>query len=298
MQLLDKFKEQFAHLLSNKALLPLLENVEIVDVDTDNLNSVGNDIDPKKTIFVGHKTSPKEALSHLLKFDIEHFVQIDRDDFFYDLFAACVMLKKPASFINNPLPFFIKNFNPIESMSPIRSTTLTFSSSAEKSPILHSIQQFLQEHQKTSNFMDAIHVIADELIMNATYNAPVDGDGKHIYMNKDRSEVVDLPEDKAAKIFVTHDERRLLIGCEDPYGSVNRFKMLSQLAKVHKDSQSSPNEGTGGAGLGSKMMIDYSCGFYVVVKKNQKTLVCCSLPLGVSFRKAEKFSKNLHFTFF
>lgn len=294
MQLLEKYKDQFDH-INNRALRPLLDKVEILDIDIDDHNNC----DPRNTIFVGHKTKMKNILEVFQKQNIEHFVQVDRSDFFYDLFAACVMLKKPTAFISNPLPFFTTNFNmKAEEKDAVRSATFTFSCSDEKSQLLQSITEFLEENQKTANFLEAAHTIADELIMNAMFNAPVNLDGQPLFMNKDRLDTVTLPHGKKAKIFLTHDSRRLLIGCEDPYGSVNRFKLLSQLVKVHKDTASAPSLGIGGAGLGCKMMIDHSCGFHVVVKKNAKTLVCCALPLGVSFRAAEKFSKNLHFSFF
>ena len=118
--------------------------------------------------------------------------------------------------------------------------------------------------------------------------------------DRDRAKNIELPDQKKAKIFITHDERRLLIGCEDPYGSVSRLKLLNQLKKVFKQGGElpSPNEGGAGAGLGSKMMIENSCGYFMVVDQNKKTLVCTALPLGVSYMKAERMSKNMHMVFY
>ena len=248
---------------------------------------------------MGESIPPEDIIPLMQKYNLEHFVQVDRDDFIYDLFAGSIMLQKPTAFIKNPLPFFINHFKPDPEKNPVRSSEFTFNQSPDKAHVLAQLADFLQGHRKTSNFIESVHMIADEMIMNALYNAPVDNEGKPMYMDVDRAETVELPDSKTAKIFVTHDEKRLLIGCEDPFGTVNRFKIMNQFAKVYrKATLPSPNEGTGGAGLGCKMMIDHSCDYYMVVQKGVKTLVCCALPLGVSFTKAARMPKNLHIVFF
>ena len=295
MKLLKKYADELAH-LNSPALIPLLKDIEVIEIGTENPVTV----DPKKTIFVGNNAPIADVVAAFKKYNIEHFVQTDNKGFIYDLFAASIMLKKPDAFIKNPLPFFMNHFKPDEDGTDnVRSTTLTFGSSEEKSPLLFQITSFLEENPKTANFIEAVHMIADELIMNALYNAPVTSQGEPVFMSIDRAEQVELPEGKKAKIFITHDQRRLLIGCEDPYGSVNRFKIMNQLTKVFKPgSKPAPNENSAGAGLGCKMMIDHSCGYHMVVRRNKQTLVCCALPLGVSYMKAERMSKNLHMVFF
>lgn len=294
IKLLDKYSNELKN-LNSKVIEPLFKNIDVYDIDVD----TPKDLDPKTSIFVGHKAPISEVVDLMANSEVEHFVQTDKEGFIYDLFAAAVMLQKPAAFIKNPLPFFISNFKPDKSdPGSVRSTTLTFGSSSEKSPVLHAISDFVRENPKTSNFIEAVHMIADELIMNSLYNAPVQANGKPMFMDHDRNTLVELPKGAKAKLFITHDKRRLLIGCEDPFGSVNRFKLMKQLGKVFKDDLSAANAGTGGAGLGCKMMIENSCGFYMVVKKGVRTLVCCALPLGVSYTKAERMSKNMHMVFF
>lgn len=293
MNLYERFSKEFSSLKSS-SIIPLLKTISVCDLS----EPLPNQLDPKRTIFLGSKNQISESIPLFQKHGAEHFVQIDRDGFIYDLLAASIMLQKPEAFIKNPLPFFINHFKPNEEGDNVRSTTLEFNSSFEKSALLLQISQFLEANPKASNFIESIHMIADEMIMNAMYNAPVDPAGAPIFMNMDRAEAVELPGDKKAKIFITHDERRLLIGCEDPFGSVSRYKIMQQFAKVYRGDQASPNTGGGGAGLGCKMMIDHSCSFYMVVQKSKRTLVCCSLPLGVSYMKAERMSKNLHLVFF
>ena len=94
MKLLEKYADEFKH-LNNKALAPILQNVEVFDIELDSPKTV----DPKNTIFVGHKTGVGQIVAKMSEMGIEHFVQIDREGFFYDLFAASVMLQKPAAFI-------------------------------------------------------------------------------------------------------------------------------------------------------------------------------------------------------
>lgn len=294
MKLLERFKKEFDH-LNNPSLAPILQNIDVVDIS----EPLPRNINTQQTIFIGKKAHVSQAIPFFHKKEAEHFVQIDRENFMYDLFAASVMLKKPEAFMKNPLPFFMNHFKPDGDGTNVRSTTMNFNSSSEKSNLLFQIEAFLEGNPKTANFIESVHMIADEMIMNSIYNAPVDKQEMPIYMNTDRSRIVTLPEDKICKIFITHDEKRLLIGCEDPYGSVSRYKIMNQFAKVYKTGElPSPNQGTGGAGLGCKMMVDHSCGFYMVVNKSKKTLVCCALPLGVSYMKAERMSKNLHFVFF
>jgi hypothetical protein len=169
----------------------------------------------------------------------------------------------------------------------------------DKREIIHRSRDFLAMTQRTLTVAQAAGVIIDEMIMNALYDAPSDVRGLARHAHIDRSVPVQLEPGEEAKLFLSYDDSRLLIGCEDPFGSVNEPKVIGRLRDLYGGDQAvSPIMHGAGAGLGLKAIIDYSCGFYMVVQRKKRTLVCCSLPLNVSLRKFESLPKHIHFCSF
>lgn len=294
MRLTEKYAHQLAK-VEKSTLLEILEDIDIFDLSLPPPKKV----DPKTTIAVGAATPLKTIITLLRDYEIEHFVQTNRNDFFFDLFAASLMLKKPSRFMKNPVPFFIQNFKKdLIKHHEVRSKTWTFQSTAQKNTIMGELENFLSGHARTQNYSSSAIMIADELVSNALFSAPVDEDSKALYQNLPRSSSIVLDMSKECELFVSHDEHRLLLGCTDPFGSVDMKKIIQRLYTIYVLEDSKPDLKSQSAGLGIKMMIDNSCGFYLVYKRNIKTLVCCAIPISLSYKKSELYPKNLHFSMF
>ncbi len=174
-----------------------------------------------------------------------------------------------------------------------------FSQASEKKGLLHSIDQILNEQIKSLSLRADIITIADEMITNAVYNAPfVDMENTSSGVSRESANVA-MSGGKSGQMWVASDEERLLVLCEDDYGTLNPLKMFERIRKCYATSvaESMNMDSKGGAGIGSFMMFNASVSFFVGVEKGKKTIIGCILPRKGSGKSRAQMVKNLHFIF-
>lgn len=291
MELVEKFKEEVKP-FANTPLIELLKQIDVYDIDEATPVSVKSN----RTICVGNKISLDKIFSLFQSIGLQHVVQLDRKGYFREIITTAMIIKKPKQFMTNPIPFFINNFSGDPGYdSQIRKKIYKLRGTMEKPALLEEISRFIKTDSRTSNYLSQSLLLVDELISNAFFNAPADATGYKKNTSMPRSREVKI--DKEARLFVVHDNEQLLIGCEDLYGSFVRSKLLELLVDVFQGERAHVRSGRGGAGLGCKMMIENSASFYICVELGVKTLVFCSLPLGMSVSKIESLSKHIHMSF-
>jgi hypothetical protein len=155
------------------------------------------------------------------------------------------------------------------------------------------LEQFLTQKPELKSVTDLALQISDELYTNALYNAPFQSTPE---IRVDRTANIINSADKSIEFFAAFDADQLFVGCIDNHGSLDRDRMTAHLLKAYSTHQAQPDLGTGGAGIGLKMVIDNSANFYVYCEKNQRTVICCGLLLkGRRSNLAE--TKHLHIAF-
>ena len=74
---------------------------------------------------------------------------------------------------------------------------------------------------KSQSFISQVLGVADELVTNAVFNAPfVNESNTQPGANREDSSVK-MTYNKEARFFMANNTDRVLIGCIDPYGSLN-----------------------------------------------------------------------------
>lgn len=277
----------------------LFSTINTFDADNIDFNQprLQLNIDPTSTIAVARALSFDKVIRLLHEGGFRHIVQSSRENFVFDLVISALMLNKPEAFQSNPQPYFTRQ---IEGLIDLAKTTQAaeylVTGSDDKPQILKQARAFLSENPATAAVIQPAAIIIDEMIMNAIYDAPAEVRRLEGGAHDDRSRPTKLKESERARVFLSYDAKRLLIGCEDPFGSVNEKKLIKRLHELYSDLDNvAPILDGAGAGLGCKVMIDYSCGFYMTVSKGKKTVVCTSIPLNVSIRKFESLPKHMHF---
>jgi anti-sigma regulatory factor (Ser/Thr protein kinase) len=96
---------------------------------------------------------------------------------------------------------------------------------------------------------ERIQTVADELMMNALYHAPVDNEGKEIYRDKTLKELVQLPEVPAIEVQYGSTGRYFGISVRDGGGSLSRERAMQYLLKARSNTPEMEQK-VGGAGLG------------------------------------------------
>lgn len=171
-----------------------------------------------------------------------------------------------------------------------------FDSSNQKREGLDSLSNVAQTRGISQTVIDDLIAVADELFTNAIFNAPfVDiNTQKNPGINRHTGEVK-LDGGKFARMFLAHHENRLVIGCSDPYGSLDLKRYLNKIKATYlRGPAATMNFGAGGAGIGSYIIFNAGSSLYFGVWPGQATVICCVIPVGISNRKRLQLPKHLH----
>lgn len=131
----------------------------------------------------------------------------------------------------------------------------------------------------------AATLIADELLSNAVFNAPVDDSGTHTHSGDDRSGSRPLADRDVVRLRYACDARYLAIEVEDHYGSLDRATILRCLTKATTRARDKVSMGTRGAGIGLATVYG-SCNHLVFNLEPGRRTQAIAL-VDVRFRPAE-----------
>ncbi len=95
---------------------------------------------------------------------------------------------------------------------------------------------------------DRIQLVADELIMNALYHAPVDDKGKEIYSGRSLKDLAKIEEVNQVQVQYGCSGRYFGISIRDGFGSLSRDRALEYLTRAKTGSRI--EDKATGAGLG------------------------------------------------
>lgn len=280
---------------SRQALAPLLSKVLCVKYpeDADSLIYIKR---PAHTVIVA-QNSDLVSLMKLATQGFEHFVQSDRPDFPQELLASSLMILRPEAFKKNPPPFFFAGFQdrPVEKVLE-KNLIVPFASTKEKPEALSKLDAFLSQNARLEGLKDLCIQVADELMTNALFSAPVTSNGHRPNQDLPRSGEAQLTGNQTAELFSCFSDHRVVVGCNDHYGSIQKARLLNHFENIFKISQNAPKAGQAGAGLGFKYMIENSANFYIDVEAGLRTVVACGFVLK-GLRANLTSQKHLHFSF-
>lgn len=111
-------------------------------------------------------------------------------------------------------------------------------------------EEFLDMVDCYSGIAPVILTVADELLMNAIYNAPVNSDGKSKYAQLERRRPLVLDPNEQVDFRYACDGRYIALSVTDPFGSLKREVLVRYLTRVRPGQKADIEEKDGGAGLG------------------------------------------------
>ncbi len=109
------------------------------------------------------------------------------------------------------------------------------------------MQTYFSKQGISPRIIAAIYEVAEELVMNALYNAPTEAG--YFKTPVSRTEDVTLPMDRACEISYGIEAGHAFVRLRDTFGSLRRQRLFEVLARCNKDAVSL-DESRGGAGLG------------------------------------------------
>lgn len=143
--------------------------------------------------------------------------------------------------------------------------------SIEKNLVIDALQEYLARWGMNSRAAGLIVNAADELMLNAIYDAPVDDLGKPLYSTLPRNTSLDLPEKGYVNVKIAHDDDTIAISATDQYGSFDRQRLLSVLARDYQVEEFKVKSNVAGSGLGLVESFSNSAGAILVCEPGVKT---------------------------
>lgn len=151
-------------------------------------------------------------------------------------------------------------------------------SSEERFAEIDNMKAHFKAFGVRSIFLDQVHTVTEEMLMNAIYDAPMDSSGKSQYNHLHRSEAVQLAEQHAVTLRYGTDGVFLAVSVCDPCGSLSKGILQSYLQKNYAGEETIA-AGKGGAGKGLFMIVNGSDFVVFNVKPQKKTEVICFFQL-------------------
>lgn len=129
------------------------------------------------------------------------------------------------------------------------------------------------------SILDRVVTVAEELLMNAIYDAPVDLKGQALFNHMTRQSEIHLDTHQQSQLCFGCDGKLVAVSVEDPFGSLSKEIILKYLKSCYEGQAGSMNQNKGGAGRGLHQIIENSDVTIFNVKKGKRTEVICLFNL-------------------
>lgn len=132
--------------------------------------------------------------------------------------------------------------------------------SKERAPLIGEMLEYFSSLGVRPSNCDRSASVAEELLMNAVYDAPVDANGKPLFNHLPRTTAVHLDPDQQARFRFACDGITMAISCEDPFGSLRVATLYSFLDQCYSGRAADPAMAArrGGAGRGLHQIVENS----------------------------------------
>ncbi|MEK7355787.1 MAG: cyclic nucleotide-binding domain-containing protein, partial [Bdellovibrionota bacterium] len=131
--------------------------------------------------------------------------------------------------------------------------------STERTELIEQMQDHLKSLGVRGTIGDRAATVAEELLMNAIYDAPVDATGSHHYGHLPRTTPVDLKPEEHGRFRFACDGMLAAISVSDPFGVMQMKTLFDYLERnLTSDGGNVQSEGKGGAGRGLHQIVESS----------------------------------------
>jgi hypothetical protein len=164
--------------------------------------------------------------------------------------------------------------------------------SADRDAAVRRIQDLVGALQAPRRIAEMFGELAHELIMNAMYDAPIDGHGRPKFAG-DRKADVKLADGERPIVRAATDGSKLVLQVRDPFGRLERAHVVDGLARGLANGEI--DRSGGGAGLGFLVCHNASSGLFFDIARGRFTEVTAIFELDMNLRELRTQAKSLHF---
>jgi ActR/RegA family two-component response regulator len=167
--------------------------------------------------------------------------------------------------------------------------------SEEREPVVADIVAFAEQMHLHAEKVRRIEVLAEELILNALYDAPIDAGGKRRYAGTARSTAVVLGPDETVLVRYGCDGRNFAISVTDSFGTLEQEVVIQHLDKLVQPGGVRTIRGPGGAGIGLVMAFNCANQLIFTVSPGKFTEVLAIVDVVGSNRASQERGTAVHF---
>jgi len=172
------------------------------------------------------------------------------------------------------------------------------SDSEHRFAVADELGVFIDKCDMRDRHKSAILTLADELMMNAIYDAPVGEDGKPKYAHLPRTERVMLTKREEVTLRYATDGNRVAVSVSDNYGRLTRDTAFSYICKcfAHEGAQVDfKTDGRGGTGIGLAMSYMAMSGLVINVDPSARTEVIGIIKIREGARMGPERPRSFHY---
>jgi hypothetical protein len=167
---------------------------------------------------------------------------------------------------------------------------ITLRGSGDRSVAVGCLEEFAGRFV-TGRMRDGLVQTADEMIMNALYDAPIDSTGRPKFAHQ-RKQSIELPPEERPTFAYGCDGMRLALSISDPFGTLPRKAVFGGL---HRGlATGTIDTSGGGAGLGMMMICQTAKILYFDVVPRRLTQVTAVIELDVPLRQLRTLPASVH----
>ncbi len=166
----------------------------------------------------------------------------------------------------------------------------------DRDPLNLKIQQFVEQCNLGQHLAKIAFGIAEELLMNTIYDAPVAA-GLQNFAERDRHEEWHLGPEEQGEFSYGCDGRILAIATTDPFGALKRDKLIQYTRKIllRRDSANLIDSKKGGAGLGFFKILYSSHALVCNVAAGKRTEIMALIDVAEPLRDFAKMTRSIHY---
>jgi len=152
---------------------------------------------------------------------------------------------------------------------------------------LERMADFFAKHNVSERTIAATLEVAEELVMNALYDAP--SEAGYFTRPRQRVENVELPPELACEISYGLDDQMVFVRVRDHFGSLSQARLVQVLARCNTRTVTL-DESRGGAGLGLWRVFAAASAVAISVVPG----VLTEILVGIAMRNTPACPKQLH----
>lgn len=166
--------------------------------------------------------------------------------------------------------------------------------SADKAACLALVARRATQAGIPRRVAERLEVVADEMVSNAVYDAPMYADGRARYAHLHRRQEVRLGPGEQPVLKLGSDGRRFALAVADPFGSLDARRVSDYLTKCFRRGDDQIDSKAGGAGLGLYYMFESLSHFVINIAIRRRTELIGLVDITPTYRDYARRSKSFN----